>query len=365
MKSGFSHKYARMLVLGIGLLAGIDVPATAHAEDSASEEVTFVRNVLVEEFTGTACGWCPRGMVGMQLMHEVYGNRFVGIALHWYNTNDVMFLQRDTYYPLTFSSAPSCRLNRGEQIDPKYGSGGEVGYSVLDNLVEELERPATVAVTVEGQWNIEQSEVSVTAKVKTLNRRDHLQVEFVLVADSLGGLTSAWRQANNYASHTAEEIGDPDMAPFCADGIYGKPAVAARNLFNDVAIAGSFAEGVSLVEPLLDMQPGEERTVGFTLSMPDKALLRNSINPEYVSVVAIVTDGETGEVENADKRRVGEQAAATAIRLRADDCVPNDQSASIRMFDLQGRRLAGNSAPAVYVIKQGSKVRKVVNTAFR
>lgn len=354
-----------MLVLGIGLLAGMAVPATALAEDSASDDGAFVRNVLVEEFTGTACGWCPRGMVGMQLMHEAYGHRFVGIALHWYNTTDVMFLQRDTYYPLTFTSAPSCRLNRGEQMDPKYGTGGVVGYSVLDDLAAEMERPATVAVTVEGLWNADQSEVSATARVKSLGHRSHLQVEFVLVADSLGGLTSTWRQANNYASYTAEDAGDPDMAPFCIGGEYGSSAVAARNLFNDVAIAGSFAEGNCMVDPLFDVQPGEERTVGFTLSMPTKALLRNSIDAEYVSVVAIVTDGETGEVENADKRRVGEHATATAISQLKEGSVQGDNAAAIQLYDLQGRRLAGSSVPAVYVIKQGSKVRKVLNTAFR
>ena len=349
------HKLERVAVLGIWTVAGMMVPTLSGAErltptpqngaDDAGDGM--VRKVLVEEFTGTACGWCPRGMVGMSLMREQYADRVVPIALHWYNASDVMYLDRGCYYPLAFTSAPSCMLNRGDAIDPKYGAGGEVGSSILDDLAEELARPATASVTVAGRWNADKTEVTATAVVRSLYDRACLRVEFVLVADGLGGITSSWRQANNYASHTAEEIGDPDMAPFCMGGEYGSSAVAAKGLFNDVAIAGSFADGENLVAPLYDVRADEPCEVSFTLSMPAKALLRNSISDDRVSVAAILTDGVTGAVENADiagvrSEELGVRSAAWGVQ--GDDC-----------FDLGGRRIVHERARGIH-IKKGKKL---------
>lgn len=63
----------------------------------------FVQKVFVEEMTGTGCGWCPRGIVGMQLMKQKYGDRFVGVAIHRYNAStDPMApasISRSTTFP--------------------------------------------------------------------------------------------------------------------------------------------------------------------------------------------------------------------------------------------------------------------------
>ena len=48
----------------------------------AQEQEPFIRHSVVEEFTGTWCGNCPRGIVGMQRLEEDFGDRFIGIAIH-------------------------------------------------------------------------------------------------------------------------------------------------------------------------------------------------------------------------------------------------------------------------------------------
>src|SRR5690606_19364425 len=54
-----------------------------------SQEVSFATisqdggtKVLIEEGTGTWCGWCPRGTVAMAHMYANYSDKFVGIAVH-------------------------------------------------------------------------------------------------------------------------------------------------------------------------------------------------------------------------------------------------------------------------------------------
>lgn len=37
---------------------------------------------VIEEFTGTWCGWCPVGFVGLQSIHDTYGDKVVLIAVH-------------------------------------------------------------------------------------------------------------------------------------------------------------------------------------------------------------------------------------------------------------------------------------------
>ena len=41
-----------------------------------------VHRALVEEYTGTWCGWCTRGLVAMRLLAETYGDDFIGVAYH-------------------------------------------------------------------------------------------------------------------------------------------------------------------------------------------------------------------------------------------------------------------------------------------
>ena len=46
------------------------------------------RGVVVEEFTGTVCPWCPRGWAGMKKLRDKFGEKFVGIGIHQYNDSD-------------------------------------------------------------------------------------------------------------------------------------------------------------------------------------------------------------------------------------------------------------------------------------
>ena len=41
-----------------------------------------VHRALVEEYTGTWCGWCTRGLVAMRMLAETYGDDFIGVAYH-------------------------------------------------------------------------------------------------------------------------------------------------------------------------------------------------------------------------------------------------------------------------------------------
>ena len=61
------------------------VNGNANTAEDASANFTLYtlpelveRNIVVEEYTGTGCGYCPRGLVGMEKMRQAFGDRFVG-----------------------------------------------------------------------------------------------------------------------------------------------------------------------------------------------------------------------------------------------------------------------------------------------
>ena len=157
------------------------------------------RNVVVEEFTGTACGWCPRGLIGMENLRKAYGDRFVGIGLHQYNSSDAMYIAPNAYASISFESAPSCRINRGAEIDPYYGTN----ESILDDFAAEMAVPALAKVNVSGTADADLTTVEAKAEVEALVDNSKFTLEFVVIGDGLTGTGSAWNQANYYYQYNA------------------------------------------------------------------------------------------------------------------------------------------------------------------
>ena len=138
------------------------------------------RNTVVEEFTGTGCGWCPRGMQGMANLRAEFGERFIGLAFHAYNTSDPMY---PNYYisasKLGISGAPSCVMDRKEVMDPYYGTQKNERY-VLQDFEDYSSIPAEVDIDLKAEWTSEDKDgVQIDAKIESL-ADDKYEVVYVL-----------------------------------------------------------------------------------------------------------------------------------------------------------------------------------------
>lgn len=334
----------------------IDITKVNGQENSASQTsvqgiVTTLselieRNILVEEFTGTACGWCPRGLAGMELMRETFGSRFVGVGLHWYNSSDAMYFDPAYYAPVDFGGAPSCRINRGAEMDPKYGTGNDI----CDDVRAAMNQPSKGSVEVAADWNDDQTQVIATATVSPAIDTENLEVAFVLVADQLSGTGSAWNQSNYYSQYTAAQVGDPDLDQFCKGGTYGKSTITGWK-FNDVAIATSYENYTNLAPAVGFVKAGETGEVTFTLDMPTKATLQKAINNDQVYIVAILTSA-SGSVENAAKAKVGGEPTAIAIL--------STEAAATATYTLSGMKVADLQQGINIVRMANGQVKKVV-----
>lgn len=299
-KGAVNIKVATSAVASVEALSATITKVNGVANEYANATTQFTlttvsrqtqRGVAVEEFTGTGCGWCPRGFVGMENMRNKYGDQFIGIAIHRYNSSDAMY--NTTYTHVSFSGAPSCRLNRGEELDPYYGTY----YSVFDDFDAELAVPAKVAVSVSGEWNADSTKVIANAMLENLVPSADYKIEYVLIADGLTGTGSSWNQANYYYQYSARDL-PSDLAMFGSGGKYGTSSVKGL-VFNDVAL--SVAKSSQTTAPGT-MTLGQTVSNTYTLSMPTKTTLKNAIKDKsQVAVIALVIDANTGRIANADK----------------------------------------------------------------
>lgn len=275
----------------------------------------YTKRVLVEEFTGTGCGWCPRGLAGMQLMRETYGDRFVGVGIHQYNSSDPMYISSSNYPNLGFQGAPSCMMDRsGQTFDPYYGSSNS---SILDDCEKSLAKIAAGDVTLSAEWNADSTAITATASVEGYADNATYQVEFVLIGDSLTGTSSSWKQHNYYYQYTAAQVGvsnDPRIAQFCKGGEYGTSTFSWA--FDDVALTSSYRSNKNQAANITGLGAGEVGTTSYTLTLPTSSKLASAIRKDKLAVVAILLDAN-GAYVNANKLYLNPAAGINAINSDA------------------------------------------------
>lgn len=310
------------------------------------------RKSVVEEFTGTGCGYCPRGWVGMEALKANREN-FIGIAVHQYNKSDPMYCAN--YYPLAnlgITGAPACCIDRKSgKIDPYVGSAGSI-FTDFDKYSEMM---PDVAVDVEGAFTSDLTAVDATASVEYLAGGGSYTVAFVLTADDLQDAT--WVQSNYTASSSAERTvaADPllaGMAEFCAGGIYGQSAVRGLT-FNDVLIGSSYRGGSNMAPALKgSTTAGSIATTSYTVEMPTSAELVKAIKTDKVYIVALVIDKD-GTIANAARTQVSGGTTAISAARGINATVTERYTAS-------GQKVTAPARGVNIVRMSDGSVRKVV-----
>ena len=285
---------------------GVENEGSQDAVDFTINTVTRVvpRFTVIEEFTGTGCGWCPRGWVGMEAVKNNQSDRALVIAWHKYNSNDPMYAAN--YAKINFSGAPQCTVDRKTFPDPYYGESEE---SILECVNKYNRSVPTVDIKVEANFETEENKnVVVKANTEFLTNVEGYTVAFVLTADSLSGTTSAWKQSNYYYQYTVAQAGIldemPELAEFCKNGTYGRSSVSI--VFNDVLIGSTYnSNGKSLVTAFTadEQVAGNTAEREYSVAMPTKSALVNALSYDKIYVTVLVID-KTGKIANATRTRV-------------------------------------------------------------
>lgn len=255
-------------------------------------EREFVKRSVVEEGTGTDCGYCPRGHVVMHNMHNLYGDQFIGIALHQRSSTDPMY---NVSYDLGFTSFPQCMVNRSNNFWDPY----EQMPAVLKASLNEI---ALAEVTVAGTFAEEDTKVNATASVESLVAGDY-NLAFMLTADGLTGKTNSWKQQNYFCKgHAGNPYKSKSSMPEDIQFLWDKGSSYVET-YNDVLISSSYVNNNNKATLPTLVAYGTVNSE-YSLKMPTKKTLKEAIKHDQVYVVALLLDKKTGAIVNAGRARV-------------------------------------------------------------
>lgn len=288
--------------------------------------VLFTKNVVYEEGTGTWCGWCPRGLVGLSTMaHNVTDGTWIGVAVH--NSDPMVVTEHDNAMATFIGGYPSGIMDRhAEEIDP--------GLSTLEPAYQDHLALIPVAkIEIASQtWNTTSRAITVEVAVTfamDLSSADY-NVAVIVLENGVTGTTSAWNQTNYYAGGTYGDLIDWDGTNFAS---LTDPVPAADMVFNHVsrALLGGFA-GVSGVVPA-SVVYNTPYTHTFTHTLPATQ------DENEVSYVAIVIDNATGEIVNAIETPLDITSGIAKVKNANFNIYPNPTTGLVKVEGVEGAQV--------------------------
>lgn len=274
----------------------------------------FYRKMVVEEGTGAWCGWCVYGIVGLREMKKAHPDTFIGIAIH---SGDKYELAGYTPWivKLLPSGFPGCVVNRGGKEELPRLPELQSLYNAMPNVAD-----AGVHVWAtykDGKITFE----STTRFFRDMNKTDYRMV-YVVVENQL-----PIHQKNYYADGARGEMGGFEKLPGDCDVFVDD---VARGIYPSVTgQTGGFPASV---------RKGTTYHYRCTTDMPAYADAKN------LEVIALLIDGRTGEVAQADKTpyifglNAEEPEGLDPVSINAGEQSPSP------IYDLQGRRVTSPKA---------------------
>ena len=290
---------------------------------------------VVEEFTGTWCGWCPVGFEGMKWLHETYGDKVVLIAAH---AGDIMELE--DYAPILnmADGYPSSFINRMLAVYPH----PSYFQYYMPLFMEDYVVPGGVEVTA--NW-ADDSQTTIQMNATTTFRYNddnaNYGVAFVLVEDGLTGTGSNWAQTNNL-SHNSQYA---DMSFW-----YNSPSKVTGIEYDHVPVgAWGIASGMEQSVPT-SFVADEALPFSYDADITSKGLIQDK---SKLSVVALLIDKTNGAVINAAKTSItSDPTAISGIHTAT--------ATEAARYTLDGRQISAPQRGLNIIRLSDGTVRKVI-----
>lgn len=321
-------------------LALTSAEGNANAEAAPAEFPLYIlsfkphKRVVMEEATGTWCGWCPRGMASMEHLSHDFPDDFVAIAYH---SDDEMTTSAQP--PLNVSSLPNCIMDRTWEGDP--------GYPVALEQFQKLssERPVANIDVIASLEDEKISCRSTTIFTKSMPKASY-RVAYMLLADGLHN--EKWIQSNSYHglqdrveqdSYLQRFVDAPGRIP---DFVYADVMVYCKDTGG---ITSSLPKEITGDTPIEHVHAiplsGVVTRTGASLMQEDA---------DY-RVAALLIDTSTGKVVNAAQCPVTGLNSVRAINAER-------VGTSAEYYSLQGVRLAEPPSSGIYIEVRGSRAVK-------
>lgn len=318
---------------------------------------------VVEEQTGTWCGWCPRGHVALDLLNKQLGDKVVTLAGHFANgesqvdpmniLGDNITSQAEAFadyggVAMILSSMlgggglPGAMFDRVVAADPYVGANTtkgkngtyEYGATDLVNLLKE-ENPSEADFSMTASWADDKNTDIKVDLTTTFNYNRFgsfpYGVAFVLSENGMTGKGATWKQLNYYSKlagvNGASDFNNPDMAAWFKAGsyvstTYDNVVVQAWNPLGNAAIVD---------KSVTDIVKGEAIPFSTTLKV-NSDLIQNYDN---LTLSALLVNLKSLAVVNAAKVVLGNCAAGIEnVNSEANNNV-------VSRYNVNGMRING------------------------
>ena len=318
---------------------------------------------VVEEQTGTWCGWCPRGHVALDLLNKQLGDKVVTLAGHFANgesqvdpmniLGDNITSQAEAFadyggVAMILSSMlgggglPGAMFDRVVAADPYVGANTtkgkngtyEYGATDLVNLLKE-ENPSEADFSMTASWADDKNTDIKVDLTTTFNYNRFgsfpYGVAFVLSENGMTGQGATWKQLNYYSKlagvNGASDFNNPDMAAWFKAGsyvstTYDNVVVQAWNPLGNAAIVD---------KSKTDIDKGEVIPFSTTLKV-NSDLIQNYNN---LTLSALLVNLNSLAVVNAAKVVLGNCAAGI------EDVNSEANNNVVSRYNVNGMRING------------------------
>lgn len=303
IQPGTSHKFSFDEPITLGekgefqtyhVWAEIEGMQNAGVTDSITR-VNFIpkRRVVLEEGTGTWCGYCPMGVLAIENLERVFGESIIPIAVH---NQDVMTVS-EYDGSLMFPNFPIGLVNRTQMCYPMAQTGNDYsfeGSGTFHEVVTKAMNEEQIADISINHAELKDGVLSVQAETAFAIRPEKSDYRVVYVVIENDVVISNVYQANYLSSYT-----QPIFGEYGSGGKYGSPRIL-NHPFQDVArtiypsFNGRSGELPNSPEADLKYQTSAEiNTANITIADSSK-----------LEIVTLLVNGVVGNVLAADKKAV-------------------------------------------------------------
>jgi Secretion system C-terminal sorting domain/Outer membrane protein Omp28 len=304
----------------------------------------YPKTVVYEEGTGTWCGWCVRGHVGLKDMSHLYSSdNFIGIAVH--NGDPMKLVAYDTAMSGFIGGYPSGIINRvNVEVDP--------GLSSLQPsyLTELAKRPLAKINISDVNWNPTTRLITfdATSKFALDLASANYNMAAIIVENGVTGTLSTYGQKNYYSGGGNGPLIDWEGINWSN---FASTIPASAMVYNHVGrvLLGGFTGFSGSVPTTVTYNTPYNYSFSHTLSP-----LQNVNN---IEVVAVLINNANGQIVNASNFDLGAKVTLATNSFETSNKVklyPNpstgivkistESNVQVKIIDILGKVVYSNNS---------------------
>lgn len=284
-----------------------------------------VHRTIMEEYTGTWCGWCLRGIAAIEKLKALYPETFLSAAWHYDDIMAITTVESPGSYPY-------CILDRSIGCDPYMGSS-KTDFGIEADFISLQKKFSPADLSVSADWSDDgQTILNVSASTTFVKDvADTYKMEYLLLADGLhdeDGNNRRWWQHNYFYNK------DPQTYPEDLRGYCSEPEYVQDISYPDVIVLSSVLNGdesetienITVDNPITTTYSFDTtKAIGVkydTYLIQDKSKLK---------VIAILVNKTNGTIVNAAEFAFSGTTGSAMINEN------NLEVRDIKFYDIAGR----------------------------